>query len=77
MSEKKKETPKLSPAIEGKFVAVGVLPGVIYTKKYGNVDLRTISLELAEKLAADDKFRYLKKVEKESKTSAPEETKKQ
>ncbi|WBL42376.1 hypothetical protein PBT90_16695 [Algoriphagus halophytocola] len=76
MSDKKKETAKLSPAIEGKFEAVGVLPGVIYTKKYGNVDLRTISLEMAEKLAADDKFRYLRKITKESKAAPPAETKK-
>jgi hypothetical protein len=33
----KKEAPKLSAALIGKFEAVGVQPGVIYTKKYGNV----------------------------------------
>lgn len=62
MSEKK-ETPKLSAALEGKFEAVGVLPGVITGKKYGTVDLRTISLEKAQKLV-EAGFPYLKKVEK-------------
>lgn len=74
MSEKK-EAPKLSAALTGKFEAVGVEPGVIYTKKYGDVDLRTISLEMAEKLVAD-KFRYLRKIEKEVKAAAPADAKK-
>lgn len=68
MSEKK-ESPKLSPAIEGKFEAVGVLPGVITGKKYGTVDLRSISLEKAQKLV-DAGFPYLKKIEKAPKAEA-------
>ncbi|MFN3758454.1 MAG: hypothetical protein ACK4SF_04485 [Algoriphagus aquaeductus] len=68
MSEKK-ETPKLSPAIEGKFEAVGVLPGVITGKKFGTVDLRSISLEQAEELVKKG-FPYLKKSEKAVKAEA-------
>ena len=75
MSEKK-EAPKLSATLIGKFESVGVQPGVIYTKKYGNVDLRTISLGMAEKLAADESFRYLKKIEKEPKAAPPADGKK-
>lgn len=63
---KNTENPKLSPALQGKFEAVGVLPGVIVTKKYGDVDLRNISLATAETLVKDG-FRYLKKVEKPEK----------
>lgn len=71
MSEKK-ETPKLSPALEGKFINVGVHPGVVVGKKFGTVDLRTISLAKAEELVKSG-FPYLKKIEKEPKTtSAPE-----
>jgi hypothetical protein len=61
-----KETPKLSPALNGKFEAVGVAPGVIVTKKYGDVDLRTLSLEKAELLVKNG-FRYLRKIEKPAK----------
>lgn len=75
MSEKK-ETPKLSPELDGKFIAVGVLPGVITGKKYGTVDLRTISLEKAEKLVKEG-FPYLKKIEKTPKHEVPAEGKKQ
>lgn len=74
MSEKK-EDPKLSPALEGKFIAVGVVPGVITGKKYGTVDMRTMSLEKAEKLVALG-FPYLKKVEKAAKAEVPAEAKK-
>lgn len=73
MSEKK-ETPKLSPALEGKFKNVGVLPGVITGKKYGTVDLRTISLEKAEELVKKG-FPYLQKIEKEPKTTSTAEKK--
>jgi hypothetical protein len=72
MSEK--ETPKLSPALDGKFIAVGVLPGVITGKKYGTVDLRTISLAKAEKLV-NEGFPYLKKIEKAPKAEVPAEGK--
>ncbi len=74
MSEKK-EAPKLSAALTGKYEAVGVLPGVIYTKKYGDVDLRTISLERAAKLV-DEGFKYLRKVEKAPKAELPADGKK-
>lgn len=60
--EAKKENPKPSPAIEGKFKVVGVVPGVIYSKKFGNVDLRTVSLDQAETLVKAG-FRYLEKIE--------------
>lgn len=74
MSEKK-ETPKMSAALEGKFQVVGVLPGVVAGKKFGMVDLRTISLEKAEKLVKEG-FPYLKKIEKPLKAEAPAEAKK-
>jgi hypothetical protein len=64
MSEK--ETPKLSKALEGKFEAVGVVPGVITGKKYGTVDLTTISLAKAEELVKNH-FPYLRAVEKSAK----------
>jgi hypothetical protein len=67
MSEKK-DTPKMSAALEGKFEVVGVLPGVIAGKKYGTVDLRTISLAKAEQLVKDG-FPYLKKIEKAAKVA--------
>ena len=70
MSEKK-ETPKLSPVLEGKFEAVGVQPGIVAGKKFGTVDLRTISLEKAEALVKEG-FPYLKKIEKQSKSEAAE-----
>ncbi len=70
MSEKK-ETPKLSPALEGKFEAVGILPGIVTGKKFGTVDLRTLSLEKAQKLV-EAGFPYLKKVEKAPKAEAAE-----
>lgn len=60
-----KETPKPSPHIEGKFKVVGVLPGIVVTKKFGDVDLRTVSLETAEALHKD-KFPYLQKIEKQA-----------
>lgn len=70
MSETK-DTPKLSPALQGKFEAVGVLPGVIAGgKKFGTVDLRTVSLAKAEKLV-EAGFPYLKKAEKVTKASEP------
>ncbi len=69
MSETK-ETPKLSPALQGKFEVVGVLPGVIAGgKKFGTVDLRTVSLAKAEKLV-EGGFPYLKKTEKVSKSAS-------
>ncbi len=70
MSEKK-ETPKLSPALEGKFEAVGILPGIVTGKKFGTVDLRTLSLEKAQKLV-EAGFPYLKKVEKAPKAESAE-----
>lgn len=60
--EAKKENPKPSPAIEGKFKVVGVVPGVIYSKKFGEVDLRNVSLEEAEKLVKGG-FPNLEKIE--------------
>lgn len=68
MSESK-NIPKLSAALDGKYEAVGVVPGEITGKKFGTVDLRSISLEQAEKLVAAG-FPYLKKVEKPAKTEA-------
>lgn len=63
MSEEIKKTPaKPSPAIEGKFKVVGVEPGIIVTKKFGEVDLRKVSLDQAEELVKAG-FRYLEKVE--------------
>jgi hypothetical protein len=56
-----RETVKASPALEGKFEVIGVVPGLINVPHYGNVDLRSVSLELAEKLYADG-CPYLKKV---------------
>lgn len=70
MSEKKKEIPEISPELKGKFEAVGVVPGLIYSKKFGEVDLRTLSLEKAETLVKDG-FRYLKKAETISKAPLP------
>lgn len=70
MSEETKKTPaKPSPAIDGKFKVVGVEPGIIVTKKFGDVDLRTVSLEQADLLVKAG-FRYLEKVE--GKTAAAE-----
>jgi hypothetical protein len=57
-----KEQAKVSRHIEGKYTVVGVFPGPIHTKKYGTVDLRSISESMAEKLVKEG-FRYLKKVE--------------
>lgn len=62
MSEKK-EVAKLSPVLEGKFQAVGVEPGLIVSKKFGDVDLRYITLEKAEALV-NGGFKYLRKLEK-------------
>lgn len=67
----KNATPKLSPALEGKFEAVGVVPGVITGKKFGTVDLRTLSLAKAEELVKAG-FPYLKKIEKATKAEAAE-----
>lgn len=66
MSTDKKQVEKPSPHIAGKFEVVGVLPGVIVTKKHGDVDLRTISAEMADTLVKEG-FRYLKRVEKQAK----------
>jgi|GEM_PF-2260062 len=57
----KTETAKPSPALEGKFEIVGVEPGLINFPELGNVDLRSVSLEVAEQLYADN-CPYLKKV---------------
>jgi hypothetical protein len=62
MNADKKVESKASPALSGKFEIVGVNPGVVFTKKFGDVDLRTISLDMAEKLVKNG-FRYLKKIE--------------
>lgn len=70
MSDKRKETPEISPEMKGKFEAVGVVPGLIYSKKFGEVDLRDLSLERAEQLVKEG-FRYLKKVEPSPKATMP------
>lgn len=57
---------KPSPQISGFYKVVGVAPGIIVTKKHGDVDLRSISLEKAHALHKDG-FRYLKKIEKPAK----------
>jgi hypothetical protein len=53
--------PTKSPHLARKFRVVGVLPGRVATPKNGIVDLRTISLELAEKLFAEG-FPYLERI---------------
>jgi hypothetical protein len=46
-----KEIKTVTPtALEGHFKVVGVVPGLINVPHYGNVDLRHVSLEMAEKL---------------------------
>lgn len=70
----KKETPKLSPALEGKFEAVGVVPGIVTGKKFGTVDLTSISVEKAEELVKSG-FPYLKKIEKPTKSESTESKK--
>lgn len=57
--EKQKETPKISPAIEGQFEMVGILPGIVIIKGQ-EVDFTKISLEQAEELHKNG-CRYLKK----------------
>lgn len=66
-----KDTPKISPALQGKFEAVGVVPGVITGKKYGTVDLTCVTLEKAEELVKDG-FPYLRKIEKAAKAEPSE-----
>jgi hypothetical protein len=39
-----------SPALEGHFEVVGVVPGIVYQHGFGEVDLRTVSLETARQL---------------------------
>lgn len=50
-----------SPHLARKFRVVGVEPGRVVVPGHGTVDLRTISLELAEQLAAED-FPYLERI---------------
>lgn len=42
--------PRASPAISGHFQVVGVVPGKIYHHGIGHVDLRTVSLAVAQQL---------------------------
>lgn len=50
-----------SPHLVRKFRVVGVEPGRVYVPGHGTVDLRTISLELAEELFAEG-FPYLERI---------------
>jgi hypothetical protein len=68
-----KEVVKPSPALEGKFEVIGVVPGLINVPNYGNVDLRWVSLELAEKLYAEG-CPYLKKVSERKSKALPNES---
>lgn len=62
------EDRKPSPHIEGKYEIAHVKPGVVIHKG-SRVDLRTISLAKADKLAAEG-FKYLKKVQSSTKKEA-------
>lgn len=53
---------KPSPALDGKYKVVGVVPGEVYVPGTGRVDLRTISLAEADELMKAG-FPYLEKVE--------------
>ena len=53
--------PTKSPSLARKFRVVGVQPGRVVTQHHGTVDLRTISLELAEVLFAEG-FPYLERI---------------
>jgi len=52
---------KPSAHLEGKFKVVGVVPGPVKTKSFGVVDLRFITLNVAEKLH-EKGFPYLEKI---------------
>lgn len=57
---------KISKHIESKYKVIGVVPGKVVTKNNNVVDLRTISMEEADKLF-NDGFPYLELVSKSSK----------
>jgi hypothetical protein len=50
-----------SPHLARRFRVVGVEPGRVYVPGHGTIDLRTISLELAERLLAEG-FPYLERI---------------
>ncbi len=50
-----------SPHLSNKFRVVGVVPGRVVTRRHGTVDLRTITLELAQTLY-DEGFPYLQPI---------------
>lgn len=61
MTESTKNQDKLSPLIEGKFECTErCTPGIILHPVHGEIDLRTISLEMAEKLV-NEGWPYLRK----------------
>ncbi|GAB2553100.1 hypothetical protein [Rufibacter soli] len=59
---------KASHHLEGKFKVVGVIPGIVNVHGVGEVDLRDITLEQAERLHTQG-FRYLRKVQPPKKKS--------
>lgn len=63
---KKAESREPSKHLSGKYEIVGLVPGPVKVKGFGIVDLRTVSLETADKLA-EHGVSFLKKVEKAGK----------
>ena len=56
-----------SPHLRGKFEVVGVVPGTISLPRLGEIDLRTCTLEEAEKFVNSGKFPFLKPITAEKK----------
>jgi len=52
----------LSPALDGKYELVGIQPGEVEIAGLGKIDLRTCSLEEANKFVLTGRFPYLKKI---------------
>jgi hypothetical protein len=54
--------PTLSPALDGKYELVGILPGEVELPDLGKIDLRTCTLEQANNFVVTGRFPYLKRI---------------